>query len=180
MNSRRSTKTLGSAPIATASVRERPGDLARLLWRNLALEVPVDLGAISQAVGLDVEFADYPPSLAGCYIRMPSGAAFAVLNRVLPTGRVRFTCAHEIGHHLLTDGKTAVTLAGSAGHTADPEERTCDLFAANLLMPGRLVCSRWAVTAGKPLRNRLADLSEIFGVSRWTVLRRLEELELDR
>ena len=64
---------------------------------------------------------------------------FAVEVKSGPETRVRFTLAHEIGHTVFYDLDTSPPQRLVPGGTPKDEERFCNLFAAELLMPRGLV-----------------------------------------
>jgi transcriptional regulator with XRE-family HTH domain len=78
-------------------------------------------------------------------------AALLVVNTDYPTGRTRFTLAHELGHHLLRDPRDVI------------EEQLGDMFAGHLLLPLKAVittlawlgCDRDDLVAANP-RGRVA------------------------
>lgn len=79
------------------------------------------------ALGLIVQFAALP-SLEGMY---DAEKQAIVVGSQRPSGRRRFTCAHELGHHVFGHGTRLDQL-----HTADNEEEyLADSFAAAFLMP---------------------------------------------
>ena len=64
-----------------------------------------------------------------------------------------------------------------------PEERYCNAFARNFLMPARAVMQKFKeVTAGarRLTRRHIIVLAHAFGVSREALVRRLEELRLTK
>jgi hypothetical protein len=70
-----------------------------------------------------------------------------------PSGRSRFNCAHELGHHILNHGtKIDEYLEGSevSSGTFDPEEYIADRFASYLLMPKTLVAHAFHRRNWKP------------------------------
>lgn len=97
-------------------------------------------------------------------------------------GRVRFTIAHELGHWHIDEHRLALE-AGVKPHcswtdyrSSNPVEREADHFAANLLMP-------WKSFKKKALKinpnlNEVLQLSEDFGVSWTSVVRRYVESDI--
>lgn len=99
---------------------------------------PVDVFMLAQRLGLWL-VAQPLEKAHGFYLR-EDNAAGVVLNSQHPETLQRFTCAHEIGHHVL----------GHASHTDDAstlqrmsdlalQEHQAQVFAAALLMPAPLV-----------------------------------------
>ncbi len=117
---------------------------------------PIPVDEIVRRKGLSFEQRQgFPPTVFGALFR--SGSQFGiVISTACPTeGHRRFTVAHELGHYQLpghadrlfaSGGELALSMAGHFRSQKDPFEVEADLFASELLMPGRLV---------KPLVQRL-------------------------
>jgi Zn-dependent peptidase ImmA (M78 family) len=151
-------------------------------WRTLKLEAPADLSRVAAKLGIEVHEREFVPEIDGFYLRLPGAPPIIAVNNsyVKPMPRRRFTLAHEIGHHLLSRTiSPGVRLfafdTATAKHTI--MERACDRFAALLLMPEDLVRRHYDELAYNPA-NRVAIMSERFGVSAWAMRRRLRELQL--
>jgi Zn-dependent peptidase ImmA (M78 family) len=122
---------------------------------------PVDVFMLAQRLGLWL-VAQPLDKAFGFYLREQQAAGM-VLNSQHPETLQRFTCAHEIGHHVL----------GHTSHTDDAstlqrmsdlalQEHQAQVFAAALLMPGPLVnrtLNRLGITG--PLRP-----ADIYAASR--------------
>lgn len=137
---------------------------------------PTNLDAMATALGLEVAYRRFDdPEVAGNIER--TGAGYRInLNAADPARRQRFTLAHEISHYvlhrdLIGDGITDSGLYRSRlGGTI---ERQANRYAANLLMPARLVLEAWH--AG----DRSAQaLGQQFNVSEKAASIRLGELGL--
>lgn len=96
-----------------------------------------------------------------------------ILNARDSRRRARFTLAHEIGHLVLGGGE------GSGGRPAcgdrdgaREQERLCDLFAAELLLPAAAVRAAW------PECGSVEELAERFDVSRAAAAARVRRLGL--
>jgi len=101
---------------------------------------PVDVVTLAQQLGVWVA-AQPLDALYGFYLREQTGSCI-VLNSKHPETLQRFTCGHEIGHHVLgheslTDVRETVT-AIEQPHL-DLKEVAAQSFAASLLMPLPLV-----------------------------------------
>ncbi|WP_459548555.1 ImmA/IrrE family metallo-endopeptidase [Nocardia sp. X0981] len=102
------------------------------------MDRPVDVFALTQRLG--VWLAAQPmDSTYGFYLH-DNAAAGIVVNSRHPEVLQRYTCAHELGHHLLghgshTDDQDTV----EAGAEVAVREHQAQAFAAALLMPGPLV-----------------------------------------
>jgi transcriptional regulator with XRE-family HTH domain len=66
-------------------------------------------------------------------------AALLVVNTDYPTGRTRFTLAHELGHHLLRDPRDVIEEALGDMFGTSYTERRVNAFAGHLLLPLKAV-----------------------------------------
>lgn len=66
-------------------------------------------------------------------------AALLVVNTDYPTGRTRFTLAHELGHHLLRDPRDVIEEQLSDMFRTSYIERRVNAFAGHLLLPLKAV-----------------------------------------
>jgi hypothetical protein len=90
---------------------------------------PFDIAA---QLGITVRL-DAIPSLEGMYC--PGSPPAIVVTSLRPAGRRRFTCGHEIGHHLFGHGYRLDEVTPARQGTTAVEEFVADRFAAALLMP---------------------------------------------
>lgn len=105
--------------------------------------------------------------------------ACVLLNANHPRDRRAVTAAHELGHLLCSRGEPDIL--NEAASERSPEERYCNAFARNLLMPMRATSQKFnELTAGSArlTRRHIIILAHYFGVSREAIVRRLEELGL--
>ena len=111
----------------------------------------------------------------GLYLRRPS-FAIVLLNGDAYLPRLRFTAAHELGHH--ERGATAV-IDLTTGSGVDPEEKWANAFAASFLMPGEALAGR--VSQGEPpSAAKVLEMANEFGVSYQVMVYRLHNLRLLR
>lgn len=153
---------------------------AHKAWTRLRLEPPVDLARVADRLGIEVCEREFEEEIDGVYVRLPGAPPVIAVNSsyLKPLSRRRFTLAHEIGHHLLArgshpDARFCIFDTPSTKRTLI--ERACDRFAAHLLMPEHLVRQYYTELAHNS-RQRVAIMSERFGVSAWALRRRLREL----
>ncbi|MBI2844833.1 MAG: ImmA/IrrE family metallo-endopeptidase [Armatimonadetes bacterium] len=151
-------------------------------WETLKLEPPVDVDRIAERLGVDLYREEFVEEIDGFYLRIPGAPPVVAINNsyIKPCGRQRFTSAHEIGHHLLcrrVKTKTRLFYLDSVRTRKTALERACDRFAALLLMPEPLV-RQWFEDLSANPENRVAIMSERFGVSAWAMRVRLRELDL--
>ncbi len=90
---------------------------------------PFELG---ERLGLLVRFVQVP-SMEGLYAPDPRPTILVGSER--PPGRQRYTCGHEIGHHLFGHGTRLDEFAADDTTIWSPEEFVAHRFAAGLLMP---------------------------------------------
>lgn len=101
------------------------------------IEFPVDPFHIASLLQLDVKQSDFTDkNFDGCYVRYGEKAVI-ILNRILGNrNRMKFTLAHEIGHHVLpwhneeTFKCFNVDVAQGVKHEVE-----ANLFASELLLP---------------------------------------------
>jgi Zn-dependent peptidase ImmA (M78 family) len=142
-------------------VRERVG---------LGLEGPVEdlLVLAERDLGVPVVIPErLPGDLAGAYLPR-DGKPVILLSGADPAPRMRFTLAHELGHHAFADHHQQDTHAGlvSPGHWI---EVRANAFAAELLMPAPAVAEYT-----QPTVATVTALAERFGVSLLAAAIRLE------
>ena len=84
-------------------------------------------------------------------------------------GRMRFTCAHELGHWVLHQGKT------SSDESHGLIERQADALATALLMPiPQIKKCFYHLRPGKSKELLIAEMAQIFQVSKQAIQIRLE------
>src|SRR3989442_641722 len=94
---------------------------AALLRANLGIEAAVGLCPYDLAMQLQIKVSFIgAPSLEGLYSPDPRPAI--ILNSERPAGRRRFTCGHEIGHHVFNHGCRIDELAEDNASGSTPEE----------------------------------------------------------
>ncbi len=101
-------------------------------------EEPICVYECARRLGLEVRFVA-APSLEGMYASAGSGVI--IVSALRPAGRQRFTCAHELGHHILAHGTKWDEYLGDveAEGSQNSEEWVADRFASFLLMPKEAV-----------------------------------------
>ena len=93
------------------------------------------------------------PSLEGMYSPEPRPTIVVSVER--PPGRRRYTCGHEIGHHVFGHGARLDELVDEEPAAWNPEEFVAQRFAAALLMPkiaieSAFVKRGWSIAAATP------------------------------
>jgi hypothetical protein len=123
----------------------------------------VDVFDLAHVIGVEVRFTNIP-SMEGMYLRQQSPLILIASER--PPGRQRFTCAHELGHHVFGDGSRIdelLDIENSLGRRSDEEVRA-DMFAGLLLMPKTAVLRGFAA---RKLCVNTASAIDVFRVSCW-------------
>jgi Zn-dependent peptidase ImmA (M78 family) len=101
-------------------------------------EGPLDvLALVEEEHGVPVGVLALEEGLAGAYLRRPRGALI-LLNGTEAAPRLRFTLAHELGHHVLSHSQSVDTAAGLR-RPERPMEVQANRFAAELLAPAAAV-----------------------------------------
>ena len=107
------------------------------------LQYPVCVYDLAEKLGVEVRFLDLP-SLEGMYTSASSPTV--IVSSLRPAGRRAFTCAHELGHHIQSDGVGIDELVEQWDKPRfDPKEFMADCFAGALLMPKMAVSKAFAV-----------------------------------
>lgn len=147
-----------------------------------SLPVPVEELALS--LGADLEFEPYEGEVSGMLYRYDEGGAVIGVNSTHAQTRQRFTVAHEIGHLVMHKGQPMfvdrfVRVNWRNGASA-VEEVEANAFAAELLMPRRLVQREVERALGKrrniTVQQLSAELARLFQVSPEAMQYRLENL----
>jgi len=139
------------------------------LWQAICV---YDLAEMK--LGLKVYF-DAIPSMEGMY--MNGTPPRIIISALRPTGRMAYTCAHEIGHHILGHGaRVDEELADIDIDRLDAEEYTAECFAGFLLMP-KLAVSHgfarrgWDITDYTP--EQFYNVAGWLGVGYTTLIRHM-------
>jgi len=156
--------------------------LAYKAWETLKLEPPVDLKLVASRLGIVIVEQEFSEEIDGVYVRLPDRPPVIGVNDIYTKSpeRRRFTLAHEIGHHLLSrrvKGDKLVFADTALQRKYSIMERSCDRFAALLLMPEPEIRKHHKELAHNE-ESRLAVLSARFEVSPMAMRRRLRELGL--
>lgn len=131
-------------------------------------DVADQMGIVVRLVGL--------PSLEGMYSPEPRPTILVSVER--PLGRRRYTCGHELGHHVFGHGTRLDQLEDERAAVAwNPEEFLAQRFAAALMMPKFAVESAFA-RRGWPVAEPTAEMvfivAQELGVGFTTLLEHLE------
>jgi len=129
-----------------------------------ALDRPCDVYDLISHLGVTLQFIDVP-SLEGMYLEEPETTRICVCSR-RPSGRQRYTAAHELGHKVFGHGtQLDPTIELRESGTASPlEERLADLFAQSMLMPQSAVNQGFRLRGYEPTAP---GPDQILRVSAW-------------
>jgi Zn-dependent peptidase ImmA (M78 family) len=127
------------------------------------LSGPVDIFRIVQELGIWLSSRPLG-NLFGFYLRQDDALGIC-LNAGHPETLQRYTCAHELGHHLLGHASNlddAADIDGTGGGTP-AQERAAQVFAGNFLMPLGLVNR---VLRRLDLYDRSLTAADVYQISR--------------
>jgi Zn-dependent peptidase ImmA (M78 family) len=137
---------------------------------------PIDPELIAEEEGLRVVYAQFEPPYdekTSGFFRLEDKTI--VVNGNIPDKRITFTVAHELGHFILHENYISSNsyIPMPRNNTYDGEkprqEKEADMFAADLLVPLRML-KKYAPVAG------VDELSRLFFVSREVIVNRLDLL----
>jgi transcriptional regulator with XRE-family HTH domain len=125
-------------------------------------EHPVAVEDVVSQCGVLLHRQQLPDALSGLLIEQVGGAIIAVNDQHAPK-RQRFTIAHELGHHIL--GHTERFHLNLSDDTP-PEhnyrfERAANEFAADLLMPRRLLAGAFETNSSTSALASMFEVSDI-------------------
>jgi Zn-dependent peptidase ImmA (M78 family)/DNA-binding XRE family transcriptional regulator len=111
----------------------------------------LNLGSVVEQMGLYAFVFRLAGAADGAYAAV-GRAGVAVIDGSNDSGRRRFTLAHELGHHLISDAYSTDHLDEGAGTV----ESLINAFAAYLLMPRHSVAAMWRDSSGGQDRRAVA------------------------
>lgn len=124
--------------------------------------LPICPYALCEAMEFDLRFVKIA-SFEGMYV---ANRNLILISSERPEGRKRFTCAHEIGHHVLGHGTVIDEILDCGSN--QQEEQEADFFASMLLMPQSSVTrtlNRYGIAAEDMNPIDAYTLSKYCGVS---------------
>ena len=148
---------------------------------------PIDVERLARELGIDI--VAHPglqmqgEEASGILLRR-EGRTICIVNKDHSTTRRRFTLAHELGHFILHPPREAYVDARARNERStrgtDLEEIQANTFAAELLMPAKLVREQVGEGALDLMLDagRLGDLAKLFQVSPEAMTYRLVNLDL--
>lgn len=174
-----------------ARTRLAAGAARRLLSRLGIQRPPVDVRAVAQSLGVGVKEEDFPDNISGVLVRSDLGVVIAI-NKHHHENRKRFSIAHECAHLILHPDSAAyydpthnIGVHFRAQHASDvwdPKEVEANRFAAELLMPRRMIIraiqDSEATEGGGVGEVSAAGLARQFEVSEEAMTYRLADLRM--
>jgi Zn-dependent peptidase ImmA (M78 family) len=173
----------------------RKSDLARqglfeaVKLRSILNYLPSEvICPIDAALKLDIVVRLEKLSIEGLYLNVDTPQIFLSAER--PSGRIAFSCSHEIGHHRFGHGTRAdVILGNEAGNnvSSKPEEFLADSFASGFTMPESLASSIFfqrKVSARTATPQEIYIIAGILGVGYGALVNQLaftqKEIDMER
>lgn len=159
-----------------AAGRRAAVGLGAALRRQLDNLVPADhppdlIGRLVATAGIVGVHESPSVTSNGALIELDD-AFYVIVSDSLSAEAKLWTVAHEIGHIVIGTGSLACGASGSE------EERRCDMFAAELLLPRDDVRAAVHRASKRPLAAAVRDIAGEFGVSLDSVVFRLGDLNL--
>ena len=152
-----------------ARLRWATGYARRVISRARITAPPVNVQRIAEAYGVEVIEESFPDDISGALHRGREQSVIAV-NKGHHENRQRFTIAHELGHYLLHADSPAYYdhehqvgvhfRASTAAGNWDVKEVEANRFAAELLMPRRMIIEA-IQRSGAAEASTLAKLFEV-------------------
>jgi hypothetical protein len=138
--------------------------------RQFTTDVPVRVGALAVALGLEVVKAPLEPRISG--LIQPSDdteAGFRIkVNKYEIPERQRFTIAHEIAHYLLHRDSIGAGVVDSIlyrSNLTSRKETEANRLAAAIVMPAPLVKRELDRLGGIHIIGTVEEMARLFGVS---------------
>jgi len=128
------------------------------------MSLPIDPKALAKAFDIEVHPFDFGKrDISGCLMSVGNSFAIAYSTSIKSVGFQNFTISHELGHYLLPGHfeallKTGCHYSKSGFISADPYEEEADAFAAELLMPWKLIEAQ--IRAKRPGFEAIKAISE--------------------
>lgn len=148
-------------------------------------EAPINIEGLANSLGITIKVSDFNEEAAGLLIIKDGTTTIGVDSNSGPE-RKRFTIAHELGHFVLHLEKSKMFIdklfyrQKSNGYTTRDEkiEREANFFAANILMPQKLILKSLENLTSSDLHDdsTINTLAKRFNVSSSAMLFRLINL----
>jgi Zn-dependent peptidase ImmA (M78 family) len=142
----------------------------RKKYSSTGINTPICPFNLAESMGFDVRFLKIS-SFEGMYL---ADEGMILISSDRPEGRKRFTCAHELGHHVLGHG-TVIDEIIEFGSNKEIEKEA-DFFSAMLLMPSsavRRAAKDIGINFNSVSTSQIYILSKYLGVSYAALLTQL-------
>lgn len=146
---------------------------SQLIPRIILEKAPIDLEAVGSYWGVK-KIIKRDLGAAGLLYRLDKDRSVVLLKNDDSPGRQRFSWAHELGHIVMAGGNMPRVSCRKSNPINKALERSCEVIAAEILMPRHLFCSaanQYGWTLGA-----VAQLAQHFQVSVQATALRLHEL----
>jgi Zn-dependent peptidase ImmA (M78 family) len=159
---------------------DRAVEWAASAHRRVGTAIPIDVATACHIVKLRVRSKRLHEDSDGYLLRTPK-YWYAVINTDRPQERQRWTLAHELCEYLIArqyhDSEAGPRTIMRACGTA--QERLCDRFAAELLMPADQVRAQANEVHHSARNDKTNVLASRFGVSETAMRIRLREIGVE-
>lgn len=128
-----------------------------------ASNMPVCPFDLADQIGVEVRYVDIP-TLEAMYVE--DGEPKILVSADRPAGRQRFSCAHELGHHVYGHGTrfSCHDLSPQQRRSVSEDEYIAQAFAGYLLLPKAAVRYAFMVRGWDP---RVAVVEQYYTVASW-------------
>jgi transcriptional regulator with XRE-family HTH domain len=179
----------GTAPRTRLEAQRQGRLLAEEVRRALDLgtaEIGDLPGLIEMHFAADVALGPYGRGVTGLCVHS-EGRALLLASTDFTSGHVRFTLAHELGHHLLSDPRDVIEETSADLFGGGFVERRVNSFAAHLLLPSRGLSEvlEWLDVSGEDLaepsprgKQALGYLMARYGISLRAALYQLRDADV--
>jgi Zn-dependent peptidase ImmA (M78 family) len=140
---------------------------AKAIISQFQNELPVKIGEMVKAFGVDVKIATLDVGISGMIFPVGDGYKI-VINKHEPSYRQRFTLAHELAHFLLHKSLIGAGISDNVlyrSKLSDAHEVEANRLASDILMPTVKVLEFKSELGMPRLADAVSPLAGQFGVS---------------
>lgn len=140
-------------------------------------QAPIPIEEIAASFKIKISYAS-SDDYSGILIRKENSALMGI-NSNEPETRRRFSIAHELGHYILGRKPVSIDYRSSNYIEKPEEEKFADQFAANMLMPRRILTMDFEqIQKGNFSQENLIELAKKYKVSTEAMKFRLANIGL--
>jgi len=156
------------------------------ILKSVEFKTPLDIHGIAASYGIELEKETLDDAVVALMVTNKAGALITINERLSVNGE-RFAVAHALGHYLLHRETSQVFIetssppkdSGKARKQEMQQEEEANEFAAELLMPERIVRERFSRRRPYPYNDKaLRPLAAQLGISELVLAVRLTKLGL--